>query len=62
MARSVEEIKKYLDKYNKELIVIKCGGSILIDPKLFNIFIKDIAVLKKLGSITCNCTRGGEKN
>ena len=46
---SLEEIKKYLDKYNDEFIVIKCGGSILIDPNLFNIFIQDVAVLKKLG-------------
>ncbi len=46
---SFEEVKKYLDKYNKEYIVIKCGGSVLIDPKLFKIFIKDVAVLKKLG-------------
>ena len=46
---SFEEVKKYLDKYNKEYIVIKCGGSVLVDPKLFKIFIKDVAVLKKLG-------------
>ena len=46
---SVEEVKKYLDKYNDEFIVIKCGGSVLIDPDLFNIFIQDIAVLNKLG-------------
>ncbi len=35
---SLEEVKKYLDKYNDEFIVIKCGGSVLIDPNLFNIF------------------------
>ena len=46
---SFEEVKKYLDKYNKEYIVIKCGGSVLVDPKLFKIFIGDVAVLKKLG-------------
>ena len=46
---SFEEVKKYLDKYNDEYIVIKCGGSILVDQNLFDIFIKDIAVLKKLG-------------
>ena len=46
---SFEEVKKYLGKYNKEYIVIKCGGSVLIDPKLFKIFIEDVAVLKKLG-------------
>ena len=46
---SVKEVKKYLDKYNDEFIVIKCGGSVLIDSNLFNIFIQDIAVLNKLG-------------
>ena len=29
---TVEEVKKYLEKYNNESIVIKCGGSILVDP------------------------------
>jgi len=46
---SIEEVKKYLDKYNDEFIVIKCGGSILIDPNLLNIFIKNITLLNKLG-------------
>ena len=46
---TVNEVKKYLKKYNDEFIVIKCGGSVLIDPKLFKIFIENVAVLKKLG-------------
>ena len=37
---SVEEVKKYIDKYNDESIVIKCGGSVLLDQNLFGIFIK----------------------
>ncbi len=45
---SINEVKKYLNKYNDEFIVIKCGGSVLINSTLFNNFIKDIAVLKKL--------------
>ena len=32
---SIDEVKKYLEKYNDEKIVIKCGGSVLIDPKSF---------------------------
>ena len=28
---SFEEVKNYLDKYNDEYVVIKCGGSILVD-------------------------------
>ena len=39
-----EEVKKYLEKYNDEFIVIKCGGSVLVDPNLFKIFIKDVVV------------------
>jgi len=46
---SIEEVKKYLNKYNNEYIIIKFGGSVLNDPKLFEIFIQDIAILKKIG-------------
>ncbi|MDA7781444.1 acetylglutamate kinase [Candidatus Pelagibacter sp.] len=46
---TVEQVKKYLEKYNDEFIIIKCGGSVLVDPKLFKIFIKDVVVLNKLG-------------
>ena len=46
---TVGEVKKYLEKYNDEFIIIKCGGSVLIDPKLFKIFIEDVVILKKLG-------------
>ena len=46
---TVKEVKKYLEKYNDEFIIIKCGGSVLVDPKLFKIFIEDVVVLKKLG-------------
>ena len=46
---TVREVKKYLEKYNDEFIVIKCGGSVLIDPRLFKIFIEDVVVLNKLG-------------
>ena len=27
---SIQEVKKYLEKYTDEKIVIKCGGSVLI--------------------------------
>ena len=46
---ATQEIKKYVKKYSKEKIVIKCGGRILLDPDLFNNFINDITILKKLG-------------
>ena len=46
---STQEIKKYLKKYSKEKIVIKCGGRVLLDPILFENFIKDVVILKKLG-------------
>ena len=43
------EIEKYIKKYSKEKIVIKCGGRVLLDPNLFNNFINDVVILKKLG-------------
>ena len=46
---SIEEVEKYVKKYSKEKIVIKCGGRVLLDSALFNNFIEDIVVLKKLG-------------
>jgi len=46
---STEEVEKYVKKYSKEKIVIKCGGRVLLDPVLFNNFIEDVAILKKLG-------------
>ena len=46
---STEEVEKYVKKYSKEKIVIKCGGRVLLDSALFNNFIEDIVTLKKLG-------------
>ena len=45
---SIEEVKKYLNKYKNEYIVIKIGGSVLNDEKLFKILIEDISILKKM--------------
>ena len=58
---STEEVKKYLEKYNDEYIVIKCGGSVLIDQTLFNNFINDISILKKLGFIPVIIHGGGKR-
>ena len=58
---SIEEVKKYLVKYNDEYIVIKCGGSVLVDQNLFEIFIKDIATLSKLGFIPVIVHGGGKR-
>ena len=46
---AIQEIEKYVKKYSKEKIVIKCGGRVLLDPELFNNFIDDVRILKKLG-------------
>ena len=42
-------VQKYINKYKKDKIVIKCGGKVLIDPSLFNNFIEDLTILYKLG-------------
>ena len=46
---SINEVKKYIDKYKNDLIVIKYGGNVFIDRVIFNNFIEDISVLNKLG-------------
>ena len=58
---SFKEVKNYLDKYNDEYIVIKCGGSVLVDQNLFNNFINDISILNKLGFIPIIIHGGGKR-
>ena len=58
---SFEEVKNYLEKYNDEYIVIKCGGSVLVDQSLFDNFINDISILNKLGFITIIIHGGGKR-
>ncbi len=58
---SFEEVKEYLDKYNDEYIVIKCGGSVLVDQILFDNFINDISILNKLGFIPIVIHGGGKR-
>ena len=58
---STEEVKKYLEKYNDEYIVIKCGGSVLIDQNLFDIFIQDISTLNKIGFTPIIVHGGGKR-
>ena len=58
---SINEVNTYLEKYNDEYIVIKCGGSVLIDNNLFDIFSKDIAILNKLGFIPIIVHGGGKR-
>ena len=58
---SIDEVKRYLEKYNDEYIVIKCGGSVLVDQNLFDIFIKDITTLSKLGFIPIIVHGGGKR-
>ena len=45
---SIEEVKKYIEKYKNDLIVIKYGGNVFIDRNIFNNFIADISILNKL--------------
>ncbi len=58
---SFEEVKKYLDKYNDEYIVIKCGGSVLVNKNLFDNFINDISILNKLGFMPVVIHGGGKR-
>ena len=46
---SIQEVEKYIKKYSKEKIVIKCGGKVLLDQSLLDNLIDDVVILKKLG-------------
>ena len=45
----IDQVKKYIEKYKNDLIVIKYGGNVFIDRNIFNNFIEDISILNKLG-------------
>jgi len=48
-APPISNIKKYVEKYKEDTIVIKYGGNVLIDREVFNNFILDIQILNRLG-------------
>ncbi len=58
---AIDEVDKYITKYNDDFIVIKCGGSVLLDKILFNQLIEDISILNKLG-LKIIVVHGGGKN
>ena len=61
-APNLKSVPKYVNKYKKDLIVIKYGGNVLIDRQIFNNFIDDINILNKLGTINNSCSRRRSKN
>ena len=58
---NINEVEKYKNKYQSEVIVIKCGGSVLLEKKLFNQFIEDISIINKIG-LSAIVVHGGGKN
>ena len=58
---AINEVEKYISKYTDELIVIKCGGSVLLDQNLFNQFIEDVCIINKLGLSSIVVHGGGKK-
>ena len=54
----INEVFKYVEKYKNDLIVIKYGGNVFIDRKIFDNFITDINILNKLG-ISFTVVHGG---
>ncbi len=58
---AIEEVSKYINKYTNDFIVIKCGGSVLLDEHLFNQLIEDISILNKIG-LKIIIIHGGGKN
>ena len=58
---SINEVNKYINKYKNDLIVVKCGGSCLLDKNLFDQLIDDISIINKLG-LKIIVVHGGGKN
>ena len=45
---AIKEVSKYIEKYKNDIIVVKIGGSVLLDQKLFDQLIEDISILNKI--------------
>ncbi len=60
-APDIKNVPKYIKKYKEDLIVIKYGGNVLIDRKIFNNFIEDVSILNKLGLSIIIVHGGGPK-
>jgi acetylglutamate kinase len=60
-APDINNVSKYVIKYKKGEIVIKCGGNVLIDPQLLNNFVEDVIILNKLGLTTVIVHGGGPR-
>ena len=60
-APDINTVQKYVSKYEKEKIVIKYGGNVLIDRNVFNNFISEINVLNKLGLSIIVVHGGGQR-
>ena len=58
---SINEVKKYIEKYSDEIILIKLGGSCLNIDELFNQFINDLSIIVKLG-LNIVVVHGGGKS
>ena len=58
---SIDEVKKYIEKYKNDLIVIKYGGNVLIDRNIFNNFINDLSILNKIGLAVVVVHGGGPR-
>ena len=54
----IDEVSKYIEKYKNDPIVIKYGGNVFVDRKIFDNFITDINILNKLG-ISFTVVHGG---
>ena len=46
---NIDEVSKYIEKYKDDIIVIKYGGNVFIDRKIFSNFVSDLSILQKLG-------------
>ena len=58
---AIEEVSKYIKKYKDDIIVVKIGGSVLLNEILFDQLIEDISILKNIG-LNIVAIHGGSKN
>ena len=58
---NIDEVQKYIEKYQDDKILIKLGGSCLDNKELFDQFIEDIFIINKIG-LNITIVHGGGKS
>lgn len=56
------EALPYIQRFNRKIIVVKYGGSAMVDEELKQHVIQDVTLLKLVGSSRSSCTEAAKRS